>query len=180
MVYNKSMPGIIPKPIKRTPKWHNIALYAALGLIVLLVLGYALLFYFEGKTQSILTDLEDQIAQVGTREEKRIETQLLLQRKTINDFAKLFQEHKKASAFFEFIENSCHPKVWFTQLTLSPEDAQANFSGQTVNFQTLGQQILIFQEHDSIESIQLSSLTINDEGETEFTFTLSLDPQMFK
>ena len=174
------MPGIIPKPIKRTPKWHAIALCAALGLIVLLVLGYALLFYFEGKAQSTLNDLEEKIAQVGTKEEKKIETQLLLQRKTINDFAKLFQDHKKASAFFEFIENNCHPKVWFTELTLSPEDAQANLSGQTVNFQTLGQQILIFQEHDSVESVQLNSLTINDEGETEFTLSLPLNSQMFK
>ncbi len=174
------MVGIIPKPIKKMPEWRKYAFYIAPGLLIAVVLAYALLFYFESRTSTTLIDLEDQISQVATEEDKVLEREAINIKKQINTFSKIFADHKKSSNFFTLLEENCHPKVWFTELNLKPEEAEVSISGKTVNFQTLGQQFLIFQEQDSIEEVTLTNLAIGKEGKAEFTFCLFLDSEIFK
>ena len=174
------MIGIIPKPIKKAPKWHNIAIYAAFGLVVAVVLGYAGLIYLENKALNTIWDAEERITKVGTKEERNMEIQVLLNSDKIGKFLTLFQDHKKSSNFFALLEESCHPKVWITRLDLNANEAKAVLAGQTPNFQTLGEQLLIFQEEAMVRSISISSLSIGKEGETKFTLSLFLNPSIIK
>ena len=174
------MVGIIPKTTKKAPEWHKLALYVVLGLLVVVILGYALLFYFEGRAFNSLQNVEEEIAQVSTKEERIIEVRVLATEKKINDFSKLLQDHKRSSKFFTFLEETSHPKVWFLKVELITEKAEALVSGQAESFETLGQQLFIFQEHELIKSVDLTDLLIGEEGETEFSFSLHLDPQIFQ
>lgn len=173
------MVGIIPKPIKKTSRWHDLAFPISLGLLIAVVLGYFLLWYLESKTKNNLQVLQEQITKIGTQEEKDTERQVLLDKKTIDDFSKLLANHKTASDFFKFLEENCHPKIWVTKLELNPQTAQASLSGTTLNFQTLEQQMTIFENHDLVKKIDLSSLAIGKKGEVEFSFSLDLDPKVF-
>lgn len=174
------MVSIIPKPTKKIPEWHKLAFYASLALVGVVILGYACLFFLESRALSTLQDLEDKIAQVGTKTEKNMEAQVLADKKRINDFSKLISSHQKSTSFLQILEENTHPKVWFSELSLRPAEAQATIYGQTLNFQTLGEQYLIFKTVDLIESISLSNLAIGEEGQAEFSFLLGLDPQIFK
>lgn len=174
------MVGIIPKPIKKIPKWHNIVFYLALALLIVAVLSYFILANLERKSLATYQDLEEKIAQVGTLEDKALEKEVFTDKKKISDFSILLQEHQKPSNFFQFLEEICHPQIWFSGLKLSPGVFQAVISGQAPNFQILGQQLFIFQTQDLIQSVELADLSIGEGGETEFIFSLFLDPQIFK
>lgn len=174
------MVGIIPKPIKKAPKWHNIATYAAFGLVIAVVLGYAGLIYLENKALNAIWDTEEKITKVGTKEERNMEIQVLLNSDKMGKFSTLFQDHKKSSKFFAFLEENSHPKVWITRLDLNTNEAEATLTGQTPNFQTLGEQLLIFQKEEVVKSISISSLSIGKDGKTGFILSLSLDPNLIK
>lgn len=174
------MVEIIPKKTKKASEWYNFGFYIVGVLLIVVVLVYAVLFYFEGKTWDVLQDLEDKINQVGVKEEKVAEAKALIAQKRINDFSKLLKSHKKSSNFFILLEENCHPQVWLTGLELNPERAEALVSGRTSDFQALGQQLFIFRQQDSIERVELTNLLINEEGETEFSLYLYLDPQIFQ
>ena len=174
------MVGIIPKPIKKTSKLYEFSPYIVFGLVVAVVLAYIALLYFENKTSKIAWDLEEKIAQVGTKDEKVVEAQVLLDKRKIDDFSKLFADHQRASNFFKFLEENCHPKIWFNKLELSPKDSQVVLSGETSNFETLGQQMVIFQNQGFVKTIEISDLSLGKNGRANFTFSLSLDPEIFK
>lgn len=174
------MVGIIPKPIKKTSKLYELAPYISFGLVVVVVLAYAALFFIEKRTSKTLWNLEDKIAQVGTKDEKSLEAQLLLHKQKIDDFSKLFTDHKKTSSFFDFLEENCHPKIWFNKLELSSQDSQATLAGETSSFETLGQQIAIFQGQELVKNIEISDLSVAKTGRANFTISLFLDPKIFK
>ena len=171
---------IIPKPTRRLPEWQNILFYLSLALLTAAVLSYILLIYFVSKSTTTLQDLESQIAQTGTAEEKALEKEVFGDEKRINDFAVLLSLHQKPSNFFTLLENITHPKVWFSKLTLDLANCQAILSGQAPNFSILGQQSLILQNEEAIESIDLTELSLGKEGQAEFTLSLVLDPTILK
>ena len=174
------MVGIIPKTIKKNPRWQNLASYFCYALLIVVILGYAALFYFEGKAVGALQNLEEKMTQVATKEDRAAESRILAAQKKINDFSKLLQDHKKSSSFFAFLEENTLPKVWLTKVELSPGEAQALVSGQAPDFKTLGQQILIFQGQEQIQSVDLTNLSVSKKGETEFSFYLYFNPQILQ
>ena len=163
------------------PRWQNYLSYACYALLAAVILGYAALFYFEGKDRNALQNLEDKTAQVATKEDRASESMVLATKKRINNFSKLLQDHKKTSNFFSFLEENTHPKIWLKKVELDTASALASVSGQTANFKTLGQQILILQGHSSqVQSVDLISLSINKKGEAEFIFYIYFNPQMLQ
>ena len=174
------MVSIIPKTTKKSPKWHKIAFYVSCGLFIAVVLAYAALFYFEGKTFEKVQDVEEMLAKVGTKEEKAIEKEILTAKRKISSFSSLLQKHKESSNFFTFLEESAHPKVWFSKVDLTTENSEALVGGQAASFEVLGQQLIIFQQQELIQSIDLSNLLIGKDGEVEFSFYLYLNPKIFQ
>lgn len=174
------MAGIIPKPIKKTSRLYEFAPRIAFGLALAVALSYVALFYLENRTSQTLWDLEEKIAQVGTKDEKAMETQVLLDKREIDDFSKLFADHKRASNFFKFLEENSHPKVWFNKLEINLQDSQAALSGEAASFEALGQQMAVFQSKEIIKNIEMSDLYISKNGRAGFTLSLSLDPKIFK
>ena len=173
------MVTIIPKPPQKTPRWQTILFYFSLALLLAVVIAYFVLNYFHGKSAAALDDLEERILAVGTPEDKKIESEVFASQKKIKDFSGLLAAHPKASQFFKFLEKNTHPEVWFTSLDLSPEPPQAKIGGQARDFETLAQQIYIFQEEDLIEGVKLTDISLGEGGETIFFLNLSLSPEIF-
>ena len=174
------MVEIIPKQVKKTLPWQNFLLYASLGLLVAAILSYSILMFSENKASVSLLELEEEILKAGTPEEKALEVKVLSLDKKIKAFAVLLSTYQRPSNFFKSLEELSHPKTWFSRLELYPETRKAVISGKTPNFQTLGQQLIILQSQDLFKDINLSNLSLGKEGEVEFTFNLSLSPQLFK
>jgi hypothetical protein len=174
------MVEIIPKPIKRASNWPNVLLYFSLAALVAAISGFLILNSAEKKSTDTLQRLEDDIARIGGPEVKAMEGELFAASKKINDFSVLLDMHQKSSNFFQLLEKDTHPQVWFSSLTLDVNNSQAAISGKSPNFQIFGQQLLILQSDTSIGNVELSELSIGEEGDVEFDLILYLDPRIFQ
>lgn len=170
---------IVPKKETQIPRWQNILLYFGIFLLIGLIIGYFTLNYFIEKSERKLQQTNEAITKAKSPERITLEEELKSLRAKIEDFTPLLLNHQKSSNFFDFLEKNTHPKVFFTKLNLDTEGNHVELSGQTDDFQILGQQLLIFQKTESLQGLKLSKVEINKEGKVEFTFDLSLNPKLF-
>lgn len=174
------MVEIIPKKEKKTPSLINILFYLSLLLLIITIGGYFALDYLQKDLERERVNFEKRITEKETPERKVLEKKIKEYQKRINDLSILLNAHQRSSSFFPFLEKLSHPKVFFSNLDLNLSNYEASLGGQTDNFQILGQQFLIFKTEKSIKSVNLTKISIGEEGKVEFTFKLSLDPQIFK
>lgn len=176
-----NMVEIIPKPAAKASPWQNIIFYFLIGFILMVVLGYFILdFYLIDNAEKILKAKEATLAEEKTAEEIGLEKELSDYEKKTKDFSILINQHLFFSKAFEFIEKNTHPKVWFSQLDLSPKEGQVNLSGETEGFVTLHQQAQIFKADPLVKGLNLIKIAIGKEGRIDFDLSLTLDPDLFK
>jgi len=170
---------IIPKKEAKVPSWQSYLLYFIIVLLFCSILGYFALDYLVKKSEQKLQQTEGAIGRAKSPERKTLEDELKSLSAKIDDFTPLLLNHQKSSNFFNFLEENTHPKVFFTKLNLDAKGNLAELSGQTDDFLTLGQQLLIFQKSEFIQNLRLSKVGISKEGKVEFTFNFSLNPKLF-
>lgn len=149
-------------------------------LLIVAVLAYAILIYFNNKSAGAIQGLEEQIVKIGTPQQKVLEAQVFSQEKDIKNFAEIFNKRSQSSKVFDFLETITHTKVWFSKFELDVGKAQIAISGITQDFQTLGQQSIIFKNQELIAAVDLANVALAKDGQVEFTFNLSLSPEVFK
>ena len=170
---------IIPKKEAEVPSWQNFLLYFCIALFAISIIGYFTLNYFVKKSEQNLQEINELINKAKSPERITLESELKSLRDKIDDFAPLILNHKKSSNFFSFLEKNTHPKVFFTDLNLDTEGSRVELSGQADDFQTLGQQFLIFQKAGFLQDLKMTKIEINKEGKIEFSFTLFLNQKIF-
>ncbi len=165
---------IIPKKAVPLSHWVNILFYFSLVLLVFCIAGFFILSSSIKKSQKSLTDLENVFTSAKTPERIYLEEEVLKYQKKTEDFSKIVREHLETSKVFDLLQKDCHPKVWFSQFNLDSKGNQIGLSGETQSFESLGQQLLIFQGEDFIESVNLEKVSISKEGKIGFSLSLSL------
>lgn len=171
---------IIPKKVEAKLPIVNILFYVFLILLIISVLSYFILGYFQKKSARTLENIEDIISQKETPEVKALEKRIFGYQKKIEMIDSLLTSHQLSRNFFTFLENLSSPKIFFSKLDLNVEKLEASLSGQAESFEGLGQQLLIFRKGEFIKDVNLTKVSIGKEGEIEFTIELSFDPQLFK
>ncbi len=166
----------------RTKKfwWLDTILYFTLALLVATVICYFIFnikISFQGER---LEELKDAILTTGTPQQKTLETEVFKYQKKINDFSILLAAHKTSSSFFNFIEQSTFPKVWFSEVSLDTNEPKVRLVGESENTQVLARQISFLKESEFIKDIKLLNLSLEEEGKIKFSLVFSLNPQMFK
>jgi len=169
------MVEIIPKPTKKAPFWQDILLYISIVVVVLAIAAYFLLGYFIGENEKVLREKENILAQSITKEERDLEKAIFQQKQRIDDFASLINQQKISSNFFTFLEETTHPQVWFSKLSLNLPKAQAELSGEAEKT-VLGQQLLIFKENEQILNVSLNDIQPKEGEIVSFAISLSFNP----
>ncbi len=169
---------IIPRPKIKTSISVNslfwFSLILSLILITLFFLLEAQIINLRAKEKEIEQGLELSSLEKNLIEKAKVAAE------NINLFSKLFQEHKYTSKFLDFLKTLSHSYAQFTSLGLNNNTFFATLKGRTKNFQTLGEQILFFQQDKNIENFQISEIGLNREGKVEFKFTFNFSPQLLK
>lgn len=98
----------------------------------------------------------------------------------IDDFNEILLGHKKPLKVFEFLERICLPNVWFSSFDFTFKEGELTVSGQTDSFITIEQQVLILKQEPLVKNLNLSGLSIGEEGEVNFTLLLTFDSQIFE
>jgi len=171
---------IIPKKIIQIPKWLNYLFYISLIVLFLVIIGIFIINNSVNNFQTTLKELDGFLAQIRTPENIALESEVRSYERKIKDFAPLLEEHLETSNIFSFLQKDCHPKVWFQQFSLDSRQNKVNLSGETQNFETLGQQILIFKYDKLVGDVKLEKVSLGKEGEINFSLSISLNPQIFK
>ncbi|HUV81171.1 MAG TPA: hypothetical protein VMW21_01470 [Patescibacteria group bacterium] len=166
------MVEIIPKEPAKPSKTLNLLFYLAIFLLFFSVISYFILSGFLKKTEEEAAALASALVQT---EESSLEKEILTAKKKIEDFSSLIVRHLTPSEVFEIVEKNCHPKVWFSQFSLSSREKTLKVSGETDNFETLGQQIFILEEETALAKVTLESFSITSEGRINFELSLTLN-----
>ncbi len=170
---------IIPKQGPKIPPWVDILFYLSVILLIFTFVSYFAVNHFIKKSQDTLADLEKTLAS-EISEKASLKKEILTYEKKINDFSRLISVHGKASNVFAFIEEQCHPNIWFNNFILDAEGEKLFLTGEAQDFQSLGQQMLIFrEENDVIKSVELGDVSLKKEGGISFKLTFLLDPSIF-
>jgi len=167
------MVEIIPKEPAKPARGLNFLFYLAIFLLFFSIISYFALNSFLKKAQEEVAALELALIEKMSPEEISLEEEILIAKKKIDDFSYLINQHLNSSRFFEIIQKNCHPKAWFSKFDLASRQGALKISGQTQNFETLGQQILILGEEASINKVNLEKFSISQEGKINFELSVS-------
>ncbi len=173
------MEEIIPKPVKKPSSILVAIFYVAIAIIVVLVLSYVCLIDSEKKSKIILSNLEESLAGSITLEEQRLEREVLLYQRKIDDFTLLLASHESLQDFFKLLEESSHPNVWFSGFSFNASEHKLNLIGDALNFESAEQQINMFRGLNEILNTRLSNIAIKKDATITFSLELSLAPELF-
>jgi methylaspartate ammonia-lyase len=171
---------IIPKKAPKLPSWLNILLYFSLFLLVSSISSYFILAHLQKESEANLANLEKTLTEGRTLQNIALEEEVFDYQKKISAFSQLISQHLLTSNLFDFLERNCHPEVLFQKFNLDSRTRRLTLSGQTDDFSSLGQQLLILKSQDEIEEVNLAKISLGGKGEVEFTLNLSLIPEIFQ
>lgn len=173
------MVEIIPKTIERPPLWQDILLYFSIGIFLAAIFSFFALSGSQKKAENSLQGLEQSLSQPGTAEEISMEKQIKTAENQIRNFSQVLNSHNYPSKIFDFLPKIVHPKVRFQQTGLDAIKYEVSILGEAESLVALQQQIFIFQQEPLIKKFTLNSFYVGEEGKINFSFNLSLDPQIF-
>jgi len=174
---------IIPKPREKKGisfSIVNILYYLVIFSVFFALLAYIGIIYFSGSAEKRLEELKAELIKKETKQVKLFEEEIFNTKQKIDIFANLLDSYKKSSAFFDFLKQNCHKKVFFSETSLDLDAGQVRFIGKAEGFRTLGEQMLIFKQKESVKNVSLSQVSLEKEGGVSFELSLSFNPEAFK
>ena len=174
------MVELIPKETPQISKWLNIVFYFALLVLFSSIISFFVLGNSIKTGQNKLQELRMTFFEGRTPERLALEKEILNYEKKIKDFSSLAPYHLESSNFFNLLEETTHPKVWFSKINFDTEKGKVSFSGVTQSFESLGQQMLIFKAKSSISEVSLEKVSIDKTGRINFDLSLSFNSSQLK
>ncbi|MCP6726983.1 MAG: hypothetical protein KJI69_03105 [Patescibacteria group bacterium] len=171
------MVDIIPK--QQETELSSIALTIAIVILVISVGSFGIFAFLKTRTESKLEEATIFLLEGKSKEQAELESQILDIKTKLEDFSVLALRQNNPSAFFEFIEENTHPDIIFSQLSLNPQDRKAVINGETRTFRNLQEQILLLKEQADSEEVELTSISLGQEGQVKFTLVLEFEHSFF-
>lgn len=172
------MAQIIPKIKREEPSnSKNGFFFFSLILLISVVGGYFAIGHLQTKALENLSQIKQAIAETQSSENKEAKKRVEKAKEKIDTFSVLINEHQEATKVFSLLEKDVHPGVYFTSFSADTEDSNIVVSGLAKNFQSLGQQIFIFEADPVIEEVSLSGVSITSIGDIRFAFDIIYLPQ---
>jgi len=169
------MVKVIPKAAtKQEPAIKRILPWLSF-LLVIIAIGLYFIFSSQvTKATTTLEQTEQELAKFRTEQYLELQEEILIFKTKVDDVADLLQRRKKLSNFFSFLETFVHPDIYFTSLSLNMDESKAILEGISNNFISLGQQILVFEQDSFIEGVELTNVSLEEEGQIEFSIQILL------
>ena len=178
---------------RKMPFWL-IVFAAVIAIAVLGLAGTYAYFYFSGrKMASKIEEINNSIIPLEEAIKQK-EAQLILYQQRINDFKALFSKHKKVENVFTFLEKYTIPSIWFSDFSMAQGQSQSrgrgavpetesqaaiSLKGKSPSFLTIEQQVEVFSKQEEVQKVVLSSISISQEGEIEFSLEIIFNPAIF-
>jgi len=168
------------KSKKGKNKIVSYTLYIGVALLLIMAASYAFLFFSVQRADQKLTKLEDQLDSQMDDKHKEIEKRILNAQRTLERSEQVINSHHSVYNFLKDLESSTHPQVQFNEMNLSADLKQAELSGTTEQFVTLGQQVKKYQAMKLINNVQVKRTSMEPGGKVGFELLLTLKSNIFK
>lgn len=161
-------------------KWMNILFYLSLAGVIFSAGCFFAVNYFLKENIKRVENMKEESKKIASPEYVNMETQVKKSRAVIDDFNILAGQHLKTVKIFPFLEKYCHPNVWFSQFNLNARQDRLEMTGEARNFESLGQQLIIFKRSAPVASALLDKVAINKDGKIDFSISISFNSGFLK
>ncbi len=171
------MVQLLPREKIGISKKERILFYSSFILLLISISIYIFLVFTNSKLTKKIGGIEKSTEQIEKSDSFKSGNEVKELEKKMNSFSFILKKHSYPFQVFTMLENDTLPKVYFTKFDLNPGNLSLILNGSTNNFQTLGEQILIFKRDPLIKNVSLTSVRIMSLGMINFGFNISLSPQ---
>ncbi|OGH69832.1 MAG: hypothetical protein A2754_02205 [Candidatus Magasanikbacteria bacterium RIFCSPHIGHO2_01_FULL_47_8] len=147
--------------------------------VILFSLLYGVLYFYSAQAEENLNAAKQEVAGMESEVDYDKKTEVERFAKRLDVIEVLLSDHMKSSKAFAFIESITHRSVAFNTFKFIA-DGTMEASGQTVNYTTLGEQIIAWENNKDIEGFQLEQVSLADDGTVSFKVIMQVIPAVYK
>lgn len=159
--------------------WLDTIFYFVAALLLATIICFAIFTVKISFQESKLKELENNIVDTGTTQQRELEKEVFEYQGKIDNFATILANHKIPTNVFKFFEKITFPNVWFNNFIVMAQTAGIQISGETENTTALSRQILVFEEDEFIKNISDLTFEPTETGKIRFNLNISLSPDIF-
>jgi hypothetical protein len=147
-------------------------------VLVAVGIAFFILQQLINTTRTNVEIFDKQLVQDTRPLEQELSTKLNGYRQAVEDFKTAASERKNFLPFFELLENTTHPDVFFQNFQMANTTTMV-LGGQAKDFFTLEQQRLVWKKEEQFKNVQLKDIAFSAPGEgIVFTVELTISPEL--
>jgi Tfp pilus assembly protein PilN len=158
---------------ERKERWKKVfskTTFLVLFLVILSLLLYEATIIYKNKLKISLEGIKQEISLLANKRMPDQEEAIIDLDTKISLLKEVFQNHTYWSEIFERIESLTMSDVYFqdAKLTMELDKISLQFSASTDTYKSLAKQMLVFQEEPIIQRVEISNITLSEEGGIKF------------
>lgn len=152
--------------------FENVVFYFSFLLLVLVVGAFFYVRHLTASATAELSNLEVQMAEMKTEEQRKLENDVSAARRRLDDFSRIISVRNSARDLFAKLENLIVPGVYLSKMSADFTEMSAEFSGHGNNFSEVERQAMKFRNSPEIlKSADLEKISIVETGGVDFDAT---------
>ena len=174
------MIDIIPKVSQSPPLLVRIFFILSIGVFLVSVGGFVLLFFLELGIQQRIVEIEDTLGAEKTQEQTQLEQEVSVVRTRLEDFTTLVRQRKDVLPAFSFLETVVHPDVTFLAMSIDSVRHNMQLQGSAESFFALDVQLVVLQARSEPSSLSLTNLNIGIQSGVDFQIEIQFPAEFFQ
>jgi hypothetical protein len=137
------------------------------GLLVLSLIIYGGLFYYNKSLTEKLSELQTQTEEINRQRDTEFEEKVISLEAALNSLSKILKNHVYWSNVFSKFESLALPQVSFSNFNAGLENdgsVKLTLSGNTSGYTYLAKQMVSFSQDELVSNIELSGINLGTEG----------------
>ena len=177
------MPGKYHKRVKKLSFFENSFSVDSNQLLMLslssLILVTIICFGLWGYKIYLSHDIEESIIEIEDLQNQRdleMEASFADLKIKIEDFKKISDVHVYPSKIFEILEELTIRQIKFIGFEANLLEARITLETESVDYKTLAEQIVVFEDDSRIKKVDLSGVKLNDSGKINSNLKIEINP----
>ena len=148
---------------------ENVVFYFSFLLLALVVGAFFYVRHLTVSATAELSNLETQIAATKTEDQKKLEDQVKIARRQLEDFSRVISVRTSARDFFAKLESLIVPGVYLSKMDADFPKMSASLSGHGKSFPEVERQAMKFRSSPKIlKSANLDRISVSETGGVDF------------
>lgn len=161
---------------ERKERWKKVfskTTFIVLFLVILSLLFYGGLLIYKKRLDTNVESIKKEISLLSNKRAPSEEKAIIDLDAKLGLLKDVFQIHTYWSEIFKKIEDLTMSDVYFSdaKITMEQDKISIQLSALTKTYTSLARQMLIFQEEPLTQKVEISSITLSEEGGIKFSLS---------